>query len=141
PTVAANLRPFEQHWHAQGNLRLIDVGAYVEAPFADCDSPESIICPKGSARVSGRYSYTGLVLSLLSSAALSYWDYQSEVRYAIGQRDSLGVFAFGAFDYFRSTGDVAEDTGGGRVEFHRVDLRWDHHFSSRTNMRVAVTGG
>jgi TonB family protein len=141
PTVAANLRPFDPDWHAQGNLRLIDVGGFVEAPFGDCDTPGSATCPRGNARASARYSYTGLVLSLLSSAALSYWDYQTEVHYALGKHDTLGVFAFGAFDYFRGTGDVAENAGGGRVTFHRVDLRWDHRFSPRTEMRFALTGG
>jgi hypothetical protein len=126
PTVAANLRPFQDQWHGQGNLRLIDVGAFAEAPFA---------------RVSGRYSYTGLILSLLSSAELQYWDYQTEVRQAIGERDTVGVFAFGALDFFHGTADVEETTGGGKVTFHRVDLRWDHRFSPRSDMRFAVTGG
>jgi hypothetical protein len=130
PTVAANLRPFEPSWHGQGNLRLIDVGVFAEAPVG-----------AGNARVSGRYSYTGLVLSLLSSAALQYWDYQTEVRQALGPRDSVSVFAFGAFDFFHGTAEVEETQGGGRVTFHRVDLRWDHRFSPRSEMRVAVTGG
>src|SRR6185295_9210029 len=97
PTVAANLKPFDPSWHGQGNLRLIDVGAFAEAPIGT-----------GNARVSGRYSYTGLVLSLLSSAALQYWDYQTEVRQALGAHDSLSVFAFGAFDFFHGTSEVEE---------------------------------
>jgi TonB family protein len=141
PIVAATLRPFEQRTHGQGNLRLIDVGALVEAPFGGCENPERPGCSAGNARVSGRYSYAGLVLSLLSDATLRYWDYQTEVRYALGARDALGVFAFGAYDFFRGTGSDIQASGGGRVTFHRLDLRYDHRFSSSTDVRIAVTGG
>ena len=140
PTVAATLRPFEQRTHGEGNLRLIDVGALLEAPFGSCENPEKPACSAGNARVSGRYSYAGLVLSLLSDATLRYWDYQTEVRYALGARDALGVFAFGAYDFFRGTGDI-QASGGGRVTFHRIDLRYDHRFSSSTDVRIALTGG
>src|SRR5690606_11348920 len=57
-------------WRSRGeaNLRLIDAGAFVEVPFAR---------GRGSAMVAGRYSYTGLVVSLLApDASLGYWDYQ-----------------------------------------------------------------
>jgi TonB family protein len=130
PTVEANLRPFDTQWHGQGNLRLIDVGAFVEGPLGS-----------GNVRASGRYSYTGLVLSLLSTAALQYWDYQTEIRQPIGPNDTVGVFAFGAFDFFHGTAEVEDTEGGGKVTFHRVDLRWDHRFGPRSDLRVAVTGG
>src|SRR5258708_10893261 len=92
-------------------------------------------------RASGRYSYTGVVLSLLSDAQLNYWDYQTEVRVALGPRDAIGVFAFGAYDFFQGGGDIQQQAGGGKVTFHRTDIRWDHRFSSRSHARLALTGG
>ncbi|HVR19100.1 MAG TPA: TonB-dependent receptor, partial [Polyangiaceae bacterium] len=42
------------------------------------------------------------------------------------------------YDFFSSGNRV--DQGGGEVEFHRVDLRWDHR-TIDSKLRVAVTGG
>jgi TonB family protein len=140
PTVAANLHPFDRSWHAEGNLRLIDVGGFAGGPLGSCERPEAE-CSTSQVRASARYSYTGLVLSLLSDAELHYWDYQGEVRYALGPRDSIGVFGFGAYDFFQGGGDIQQEAGGGQVTFHRADLRWDHRFSSRSHTRFAVTGG
>jgi TonB family protein len=113
---------------AEGVVRVFDAGALVEAPFAGGE---------GSALVGGRYSYTGLILSLLSDTELKYWDYQSLVAYEVGARDTLSVLTFGAFDRLASASEE-ERTG---AEFHRVDLRWDSRPSARTDTRLALTLG
>jgi len=86
-----------------------------------------------------RYSYAGLVLSLLSDAELRYWDYQAQGRVPLGPNDSLGVLAFGAYDLFRAP--QASTNSGAAINFHRVDLRWDHRLGSQGRFRLALTGG
>jgi TonB family protein len=140
PIVAANLRPLDHRFTGEGNLRLIDVGALVEAPFGACPDGDRPGCSRGSARVSGRYSYTSLVLSLLSKAELRYWDYQGEATYEMGPHDTLSVLSFGAYDLFRADRDAVQEQGG-EVSFHRLDLRWDRKLPSGFNLRVALTGG
>jgi len=140
PIVAANMRPFDRRFGGEGNLRVIDVGGLAEVPFGECEPGAPAGCSRGSARVSGRYSYTGIVLSLLSNADLRYWDYQAQTSYSLGPRDTVSIFAFGAFDYFRSD-RTAEQDQGGRVSFHRLDMRYDRKLPSGANLRVALTGG
>ncbi|MFC1642111.1 TonB-dependent receptor plug domain-containing protein, partial [Myxococcota bacterium] len=111
-----------------GLLRLFDVGALVEAPLAG---------GQGSVMVAGRYSYTGLLLSLLTNSKLNYWDYQSLISYDLGRRDSVSLFAFGALDSLQSPPEQ-EHTG---AEFHRMDWRWDSRPSRRTDTRLALTLG
>jgi TonB family protein len=138
PVVAVKRRPFLGRRTGQATLRAIDAGVMIESPFdPECNGREA--CSKNGARVAGRYSYAGLVLSALSDAKLDYWDYQAEVAHALGPRDTIGVFAFGAYDYFRPPTDA--ETSGGEVEFHRVDVRYDHAFAADTNLRLALTGG
>jgi TonB family protein len=116
-------------YQGEASVRLLDAGAYVEAPWAD---------GRGYAVLAGRYSYTALLLSMLSQdQRLDYWDYQGLVGYRLGNRDTLSIFGFGAFDF---AGDSASGQLGG-TEFHRVDLRWDHDFSARTRSRAAFTWG
>ncbi len=125
--VEATMAKPRDRFRAEANIRLIDAGAFVEAPFAG---------GKGYALLSGRYSYTGLLISLFSPGQrVDYWDYQGLVGYRLGKRDEISIFGFGAFDFGGNT-----QTAGG-TEFHRVDLRWDHEFSSRSKMRWAVTAG
>jgi hypothetical protein len=138
PVVAATLRPLAHRWNGEASVRLIDAGALVEAPFGGCEGEDLPGCSRGSVRVGGRYSYTGLILSLLGDAKLDYWDYQGNASYALGRRDTVSVLAFGAYDFFEAGGTGQQ--GGGEVSFHRVDLRWDHA-TARTRIRVAVTGG
>jgi hypothetical protein len=138
PIVSADLSPLERRFTGEASVRTIDAGALVEAPFGGCEGPETPGCSRGSARVGGRYAYVGAVVSLLGGAELDYWDYQGQGSYRLGQNDELGILAFGAYDYFR-TSDRA-DQGGGEVVFHRVDLRWDHT-TTKSRLRVAATGG
>ena len=119
--------------HGEASVRLVDAGALVEAPLDG---------GRGAVLVGGRYSYTGLLFSLVQSeAVLEYWDYQARASYEVGPRDTLGVFSFGAYDY------VGEKDAGGKTEtvlsteFHRVDLRWQHEASANTTSRFAVAVG
>src|SRR5262249_31612049 len=89
--VAADPKPASALFHGDATLRLLDAGALVEAPFAE---------GRGRALASGRYSYTGLLLSLISpTTELSYWDYQSRVVYDLGADDRLTLFGFGSYDF------------------------------------------
>lgn len=116
--------------HAEGIVRVFDAGALAETPLAD---------GRASALVAGRYSYSGLILSLTSPLKLSYWDYQTRETWKIDDRNQIGVFAFGSFDDFGQVRSGVTDTiiDG---EFHRVDLRYDHALDNGT-LRVATTLG
>jgi hypothetical protein len=122
--VAEPSRP-SASFHGEANLRLFDAGALVEAPFAD---------GAGSALVSGRYSFTGLLYSALSAEQFGYWDYQLRVTRRLSAQDSVGVFAFGAGDHYG--GDALAGAVGGDTGFHRVDLRFIHATNG-----VSVTTG
>lgn len=124
--VELELAPIADELHAEGSLRLYDAGAFASSPFA---------AGRGRALVGGRYSYTGLVLSLVTPAALDYWDYHTLVEYDLTRRDTVGVFAFGSFEYF---GDEDEFFG---TDFHRIDLRYDRKLSRNASARVAITFG
>lgn len=149
--VAGEMAPPSYHWRGEASIRLIDSGAMLEAPFAS---------GRGSLMAGGRYSYTGLVISLVvPEVKLNYWDYQTRVRYALDTRNSIEILAFGAGDYLAEretdyvgeapspTGDVSNPpTGTTRektivdVNFHRLDLRWDHRLA-HGNWRNAVLLG
>lgn len=114
------------------NLRLSDAGALVDVPFDH---------NRGEVLVGGRYSYTGLVLSLFSpNTVLNYWDYQSRIGYDITPRDRISVFAFGAYDFLGNKTSTGTDTLFG-TQFHRVDLRYDHRLNGDAAIRTAVMGG
>jgi TonB family protein len=123
--AAPNFRP-----RAEWNIRILDSGAMVEAPFAG---------GRGSAMVGGRYSYTGFVTSLLvPEITVGYWDYQARVRYDVGSKDSLELVTFGSSDYVTAIEETYVETAPNTyttvkqkntvvdVNFHRLDLRWDH---------------
>jgi TonB family protein len=131
--VAGETRDPENAFHGEANLRLVDAGALVEAPFAD---------GRGSALVSGRYSYTAALLSLVQSAIdLRYWDYQARVGIDLGPRDRLTVFAFGAYDFLAQKQDDGSEQLLFDTTFHRLDLRYDHRFGKDAELRQAVTLG
>lgn len=141
PIVAVSASPFSAEPHASVSVRAIDAGAYAESGSAlqDCEVGSTRECPPAAVRAAMRYSYAGLVLSLLSDAELRYWDYQGQVRVPLGPKDSLGLLAFGAYDLFRAP--QASTRSGAAIHFHRVDLRWDHRLGSQGRLRVALTGG
>ena len=139
--------------HGEGQLRIIDAGGLVEAPFAN---------GRGTALAGGRYSYTSALFSLLdSSTSLDYRDYQARVSYAVTDRDVISLLAFGAYDRATQRATPDRDTLEAAVgnkprpndvpqeieivlfasEFHRLDLRWDHALGGGGRMRVAGTLG
>src|SRR5262249_49811447 len=63
------------------------------------------------------------------------WDYQARGAYRVSEHDRLSVFAFGAHDFLRN-----ETIGRTlfNVEFHRLDLRWDHE-TEGGRVRLAAT--
>ncbi|MFZ5895745.1 MAG: TonB-dependent receptor plug domain-containing protein [Myxococcota bacterium] len=140
PVVAASTTPLSYELGGEANLRAIDAGVLLQAPFGGCPGEERPGCARGSALVGGRYSYTGLVLSLLSDTKLAYWDYQARVSYRLSQRDELRLFAFGAYDFF-DAGDSGIEKVGGSTQFHRFDLRYEHAFSSATRLALGATVG
>jgi hypothetical protein len=130
--IATETRAPRFELNGEASLRIIDAGALIEAPFAD---------GRGSALVAGRYSYTGLVLSLLSQTKLQYWDYQTLDAYRLSGQSTLSVFAFGAFDLFESGDRDLAGQIGGQTQFHRLDLRYDWVPDERTQLRAALTAG
>ncbi len=110
-------------------IRIFDSGAMVEAPFAG---------GRGSVMLGGRYSYTGLVFSLIvPEVSVGYWDYQARARYRLDADDSVELVTFGSSDYITTTEQQLVQTSTGEfrtvereipvvdVNFHRLDLRWD----------------
>lgn len=134
--VSADLSQPRGEFNAEWSVRLVDAGAFIDVPFAE---------GRGNLMLAGRYSYTALVLSLLSDLTLDYWDYQLLATYDLTPRDRVGVFAFGAYDYAatppdRELQETVED-GQNAVLFHRIDLRYDRRLGSSTKLRTALTLG
>ena len=142
--VAGEMAPPSYRLHGEWNVRLIDSGAMLEAPFAG---------GRGDAMVGGRFSYTGFVISLLApGVSVGYWDYQARVRYELTPHDSVEVFGFGSGDYTTYTDESTVQTGPNTfktvkqkhtavdINFHRLDLRWDHRLD-HGNWRNALMVG
>ncbi|HEX2877055.1 MAG TPA: TonB-dependent receptor [Polyangiaceae bacterium] len=142
--VAGEMAPPGYRFRGEWNVRLVDSGAMVEAPFAG---------GRGSAMVGGRFSYTGLMISLIApEVSVGYWDYQARVRYDLSPKDSVEVFGFGSGDYTTVTEKVTVFDAQGRtstkdvthdavdIGFHRLDLRWDHRLD-QGNWRNALMVG
>ena len=130
--LAATTRPPAKELTAQATLRLVDAGAFVEAPFPD---------GRGAAMAAARYSYTAPVLSLISpSTKLEFWDYQARLSLQISPRDRLTILAFGAHDYAAArTNNVWKPLIAS--EFHRIDLRYDARLGEHTRVTHALTLG
>lgn len=130
--VAGEVEAPLDRWHGEWQIRLFDTGVMTEAPFAD---------GRGHVLLGGRYSYTAYLISLLGEEVrLEYWDYQLRAGYRFGDADEVSVFAFGSFDYFGEDTSDPDDSLFS-TEFHRIDLRHDHQFSSTSRLRSAVTWG
>lgn len=130
--VSAEVTEPRTDWHGEGSVRLVDVGALVEGGFDG---------GRGTALVGGRYSYTAGLFSLLSpEISLDYRDYQARVTYDLDDRNQVGLFAFGAYDYLSETTNDIETVLFG-AEFYRVDARYDHRLSGGGKLRLASTFG
>ncbi len=135
--VSADLKAPPDSFRGEVSLRLVDAGAFLQVPFAD---------GKGFFQLAGRYSYTALLLSLLSDFRLEYWDYQARIGYALTPQDRVSVLAFGAFDLAapdepQPDADSSIESGQSGVQFHRVDLRYDRRLGKSGNLRAALTLG
>ena len=129
--IVGQTRKPADEFHGEANLRLVDTGALVEAPFGD---------GRGSALVAGRYGYPGIVLSSIApDVEISYWDYQTRAALRFGEHHTLSVFAFGSHDYL-ATGEGEDREEQLVSDFHRVDVRYDHE-TDAGRVRLAVTGG
>ena len=119
--------------HGEGNVRLFDAGALVEAPLFD---------DKVAVLAAGRYSYTAALISLAApEAVLDYWDYQARISWRVTDRDTIGIFAFGAYDFFGEKRRNGEVRAALATQFHRIDLRWDRDLPNGGHMRTAITYG
>jgi hypothetical protein len=141
--VAANTAtPPTDRLHVSADVRLFDAGGIAASPFDE---------GKGTVAVAGRYSYTGLILSALSSAySLDYWDYQARVQHTLGP-GTLTLFAFGSGDNLNQKNPDKTDYGFplapqpiapglAKLMFHRAQLRWDGAVADG-RFTVAVVGG
>lgn len=130
--LAGTTKPPSERLRAEGNVRLFDTGAMVESPLDG---------GKASILVGGRYSYTAAMVSLFApNTRVDYWDYQARGTLRVSDRDTLGVFAFGSYDYLgERKGGVIETLFA--TQFHRVDLRWDRRLPGGGTLRTAVTLG
>jgi hypothetical protein len=138
PIVAGQTRPPASAPHGEANVRLVDAGALLEAPFG---------AGRGSALVAGRYGYPGpIVAAITDDMQLGYWDYQLRASWKPSRRDSVGVFAFGSHDYLATRSPSGDPEAKKQLveqfvsDFHRVDLRYDHALDDG-RLRLALTGG
>ena len=107
------------------SARVYDANAFVETPYDD---------HQGSIVLAARYAYTQPLLSLIvPNYSLGYWDYQFRISHRLGDADAVSLFAFGAYDELHYYGQPTF-----RVEYHRVDLRYDHR-TAKGHVRVAFT--
>lgn len=111
--------------HAEFGVRVFDANAYGELPYDH---------GAGSVMAAGRYSYTGPLTSLVSpDYSVGYWDYQARISHRVFDHDTVALFAFGSYDELAY---LSQPTF--RVEYHRVDLRYDHP-TEDGHLRVGVT--
>ena len=130
--VAAETEPPRPDFHGEGNVRLFDLGALAETGFAD---------GRGTALISGRYSYTATLFSLLAQdVTLDYRDYQGRISYDVTPNDRLTLFGFGAYDLLANKDNGQKNILFGS-EFYRLDGRYEHRFSADGRMRLALTWG
>ena len=111
--------------HAEFGARVFDANAFGEVPFDD---------GRGSALAAARYSYTGLLTSIIvPDYTVAYWDYQARATHRTWGADTASLFVFGSHDELTYKGQPTF-----RVEYHRADLRYDHPLPGG-NLRVAAT--
>ncbi len=135
--IAAETAPSGDTLHGDAALTVLDLSGVATTPLDE-----------GRAHVTaaGRLSYTQLTVSKLTNLDVGYWDYQLHASYDLTSHDVIGVFAFGALDFAgdkSGSGILGANSPPetGTTQFHRVDLRYDHAFSSGSHFRVASTFG
>jgi TonB family protein len=136
--IAGQTREPAAQAHGEANVRLVDAGALLEAPFAD---------GRGSALLAGRYGYPGPVLAAVTSdMKIGYWDYQARASWKLNAHDTLSLFAFGSHDYLATRSPSGDPEAAKELieqfvsDFHRLDLRYEHALTNG-RVRLALTGG
>lgn len=116
--------PYDQKFDAEAELRLLDVGGWVQGKLG-----------KGAVTVSGRIGYPAAVLLaraigvLNDGTRLNYWDGQMRYRYPINQRDHFELVWLGSFDAIRLPGvSAVPGAGATGLQFQRVETRVVHAF-------------
>ena len=135
--VAGKTREPPTDWYGEGNIRLFDAGAYVEAPFGKDK--------RFTAGIGGRFSYTAALFSLVApDTTVQYRDYNARTSYEINKNWRASLLAFGSYDF----ASQIEHPNGVRVEnvlfaseFHRADIRFDQHGDDGSESRIALTLG
>lgn len=117
----------------EATLRLVDAGAFVEVPFNE---------GRGSVMLGGRYSYTGLIVSLLAPEVnLGYWDYQAKATTALSNGDEVSLFAFGSHDFVQAVDDKGNTVNVIDLTFHRAQAKYRHSLSTRSALAFSLQGG
>jgi hypothetical protein len=127
--------PAEPEWRLRGeaSIRLVDAGAFLEVPFAD---------GRGSAMLAGRYSYTGLIISLLvPDASVGYWDYQGRISYQLSGDDTLTLFGFGSHDFLAAADNTGQQQSVLDLTFHRLSARYRHRLDADSAVALSTTVG
>jgi hypothetical protein len=122
--VLAEGVPPAHAFDAEVEVRLIDAGAWLEAPLGP-----------GEITVSGRIGYPKLAFlvaegvgALEPGSKFNYWDGQLRYRLPIGSRDRLELIWLGSFDSAYLPGlSNNPRAGASTIEFHRVETRFVHH--------------
>ncbi len=135
--LVAEGTPYDDTFDAEVELRLLDVGGWVQGKLG-----------KGSITISGRVGYPAAVLIarglgvLNPGTRLNYWDSQLRYRYPIGKRDHYELVWLGSFDNIHLPG-VSSVPGAGAtdLQFQRVENRYVHEFSENTEFGVALRYG
>jgi len=161
--IEARTRPARRdRVHGDVDLRLTDAGGLLEIPvnrswIPGCKPPDRkrgkgqrhLVCKrgpgKGALTIAGRYSYTGLLLSLVPSAPrIRFWDYQARFDHRLTPRADFTAFAFGSFDEIAPKG---VDESGNKLDpwvrflFHRIDLRVRQRLRREGSATYAVVFG
>jgi TonB family protein len=131
--LTATTRPPATELHAEGSLRVVDAGAFVETPLPG---------GRGSALAGVRYSYTAPALSLFTSdLRFGYWDYQARLSLDLSAHDRLTLFVLGAHDNSEMRDQQGTWTPLYVADFHRIDLRYDASIGERTKITHGLTVG
>jgi hypothetical protein len=129
--------PYDQTFDAEVELRLLDIGGWVQGKLG-----------KGAVTLSGRVGYPAAVtvakgLGVLNDGTrMNYWDGQLRYRYPISHRDQFELVWLGSFDAIRLPG-VSNVPGAGAtgLQFQRIETRYVHDFSEHTQFGVALRFG
>jgi hypothetical protein len=126
--IAGSTTPPGSEARAEASARLFDASAFVESPIGESDDVVA----------AGRYGYPNLLLSIFApSLSLHFGDYTFRWSHALSDSDRITVFALGAYDREE---DATQNLVPIDSQFHRIDLRYDHRWSSGS-ARVAATYG